>query len=176
MTFHPKSEEHFHRLWKGTNFFIALVMAAVGVIADVALNHIFTLSVLSNFVLAGFLIVLYLVFISILFDFNVFQRVRVVEKEVMREIEKSVPVIQEVIVEKPVYRDVKSYVYVTNPRKKLDIHKYEYVGSTETGTYHKRTCRFSKLIKKKYKVANDSASYFAKKGFKQCKSCLKRAR
>jgi hypothetical protein len=120
---------------------------------------------------------------------------RPVIKEVIKTVEK--PVYREVIktVEKPVYRDVIKTVdrpvikyvdkirYVNKmskpvvvtklmPRKKLNIKIYDYLGSSETMTYHKHGCRFSKLIKQKYRVNNDSAQWFKKHKYHPCQVCV----
>ncbi len=80
------------------------------------------------------------------------------------EIERPVEILK--IVERPVIE------YREKPRKKLNIPKYEFNGSTETKTYHKRTCRFSKLIKKNHKVSNDSEAYFKRNKYVPCKMCI----
>jgi len=104
--------------------------------------------------------------------------VRTVEKPVIREIIVEKPVTKEVIVEKPIYKEVvrrvevEKPIYIQTPRKKLVIKKYNYLASSEERTYHKRNCRFSKLIKRKYKESNDSEAYFKKKGYHACKACM----
>lgn len=50
----------------------------------------------------------------------------------------------------------------------------DYVGSINTRVYHKKTCRLSRLIKKKYKLNGDSMMFFDRQGYKKCKICLKR--
>lgn len=97
------------------------------------------------------------------------KEIETIETPIIRTVER--PVIREVVrtVEKPVIRKV----FVEKPRKKLNIPKYDYLGSTETKTYHKRSCRFSKLIKRKYKVSNNDPNYFKRRGYKACKVCIK---
>jgi hypothetical protein len=80
------------------------------------------------------------------------------------EIEKPVEVVR--IVEKPVIQ------YREKARKKLNIPKYDFLGSTETQTYHKRSCRFSKLIKNNHKVSDNNEEFFTKNGFVACKMCI----
>ncbi len=109
--------------------------------------------------------------------------------EVEKEVVKIVPGEKELeifavdnptvkVVEKPVVRNVyievpkEKIVYKEKSRKKLNIPKYNFVGSTESKTYHKRTCRFSKLIKRKYKLSDNSENFFKKNKFKKCKICL----
>lgn len=110
--------------------------------------------------------------------------VKTVEKPVTREVIVEKPVVKEVIVEKEVPKEiikevkVEKPVYIQSPassrtRKKVEIKKYNYVASSEEKTYHARTCRFAKLIKRKYKESNDSEDYFKRKGYEPCKVCIK---
>ncbi len=57
--------------------------------------------------------------------------------------------------------------------EKPEIHKFEYVGSNQTKTYHKKNCRFSKLIKNKFKEHSDSKVFFTNRKYKECKVCIK---
>lgn len=101
---------------------------------------------------------------------------KIVEKPVPKEVIVEKPVVKEVIVEKSVPKEVEKRIYIqapAPPRKKVQIKKYDYVASSEEKTYHKRTCRFAKLIKRKYKESNDSEAYFKNKGYKPCKVCIK---
>jgi hypothetical protein len=107
-----------------------------------------------------------------------------VEKEVIKEVEVpfpiQIPVENKVIevVERQVSPDVVCIhkpvktVYVERPRKKLNIPKYAYLASTETKTFHKRTCRLSKLIKRKYKDSSNTKNRFLHKGYRPCKVCI----
>ncbi|MBU2562454.1 MAG: hypothetical protein KKF68_02215 [Nanoarchaeota archaeon] len=92
--------------------------------------------------------------------------IRTVERPVIRTVEKPVEVIR--TVERPVIRKV----FVEKQRKKLDIPRYEYRGSSQTKVYHKTSCRLSKSIKPKYKISKHSAEYFKRNKFKPCKMCL----
>lgn len=47
----------------------------------------------------------------------------------------------------------------------------EYLGSTESNTYHKKECRFSGMIKPEYLLGSDNNEFFKKKKFKACKNC-----
>lgn len=58
----------------------------------------------------------------------------------------------------------------------FNIPKYEYIGSILSKTYHKRTCRLGKLIKKKYKLSDNNVAFFKSKRFKPCKVCIKKKR
>lgn len=46
----------------------------------------------------------------------------------------------------------------------------EFVGTDESKMYHKKSCRFAKLIKPKYRVEG-SKDFFRKKKFKACSVC-----
>ncbi len=91
-----------------------------------------------------------------------------IENKTIQVVEKPVEV--PVYIDRVVYKDKK--VYVERKRKKLNIPKYAFIGSTETRTYHKRTCKFSKLIKNKNKVHSNTKVTFKRKHFKGCKSCI----
>jgi len=96
-------------------------------------------------------------------------------KYINRTVIKEVPVEKPVIrfVEKPITRFFGRNVIIQEPpKKKLNIPKYDYVGSSETKTYHKHSCRLGKLIKRKYKLSNNSEDFFKKRGFKRCKACF----
>ncbi|MBU4070433.1 MAG: hypothetical protein KJ646_05610 [Nanoarchaeota archaeon] len=117
---------------------------------------------------------------------------RPVIHEIIREIEKPIEVIREVkvpiqipvenqtikVVEKPViqrvevpvYRD--RNVYIEKSRKKLNIPHFNYIGSSQAKRFHARSCRLGKLIKKKFKISNNSQAFFTKKHFKACKICI----
>jgi hypothetical protein len=85
---------------------------------------------------------------------------RPIEKRVV--IEKPVPAqpVEKKIVEKP--------VYIEKPKKPT----YDYIGSSQTKTYHKSKCKFSKLIKPEFKRESDNASYFQMRDYKRCRSCF----
>ena len=91
--------------------------------------------------------------------------IRTVEKPIRRIINK--PVIR--IVEKPVIREVVKKVFIEKPKESIP----KYTGSSNAKTYHKTSCRFSKLIRDKYKVSKNDIEYFQKQGYKPCKVCLK---
>jgi hypothetical protein len=95
------------------------------------------------------------------------QVIKRVEVPVYKRVE--VPIVH--TVEIPVYKRIEKNVYIKP--KKLNIPKFNYLGSSETKTFHKRSCRLGKLIKRKYKVHNNSSAWFAKKHFKACKVCMK---
>ena len=73
------------------------------------------------------------------------------------------------IVEKPVIREVEKKVFIERPKKPVP----KYTASSNTKKYHKTSCKFSKLIDDKYKVSKDDSEYFKKQGYKKCKVCLK---
>ena len=77
------------------------------------------------------------------------------------------------IIEKPVIKEVEKKVFIEKLVKETPPPKYKYVGSVNTKTYHKESCKFSKLIDDKYKVSKNDVEYFQGKGYKPCKVCLK---
>lgn len=155
-------------------FGLIIISGFLITIFNVEMSFWFTISVFLLFVLAFCA--------GILFLFQPI-RVREINQTILKTVEKpiitevpvvtEVPVIQEVVVEKPVYRDIVRNVYVS---KKADVKipKYNYLGSVQTKTYHSRNCRLGKLIKRKYKISNNSKSFFIKKKFKACKMCIRK--
>lgn len=170
----------------------AILIAAMLVLAVILSSLTFNLSLVENLVLSWITTTIYSIFLFFLFDNPIIRAIRIVEKPIY--IEK--PVIREVIkyIEKPiqipienrtievvdrpvtVYRDIVRPLIqrMSIPKKKLNIPKFKYLGSTNTKRYHKKTCRLSKLIKKKFKIQNNSKKFFIKKHYKACKSCLKK--
>jgi hypothetical protein len=88
---------------------------------------------------------------------------KIVEKEVPVEVEKEVVK----FIERPVIQ------YIPRPKMNLNLPKYKYVASIQTKRFHKKSCRLSKLIKRKYKLNSNSLVSFRKNKFKSCKICLK---
>lgn len=157
------------------NLLFSFLVGLVIVVSFITLISFLTLDTFKSVLLATLLIIVYAVILFFL-----------LEPEFLREITKTTvrtikePVIREVIVEKPVVEQVmhetEKTIYVTNPRKSLNIPKYEYIGSSETKTYHKKSCRLSKLIKNKYKVLNNDPNFFIKANYKPCKICIRHLR
>jgi hypothetical protein len=92
--------------------------------------------------------------------------IEVVEKPVYYETIKEVQVEVPVEVEKRVTR------YIERKHKKLNIPHFDYIGSTQTKTYHKRTCKFSKMLKNKYKLHSNSKAFFKRKHYHACEACI----
>jgi len=164
------------KLFNLRNILFVFIIGAVLIFLIIGIIAIFELEIRNALILSLIAVTIYAVILFFLLEPSILREVksvmvRTVEKpvEVIRTVEKPVEVIR--TVEKPVEKEVIKRVYVEAPRKKLNIPKYEYVGSSETKTFHKRNCRLGKLIKRKYKVSNNSASYFKAKGFKPCKVC-----
>ena len=126
---------------------------------------------LNNVQIAVFIIIIiafYIIVLSFLFEKRWIREIintitQVEEREVIRNVDR--PVIYEV--ERPIIRDVIKPVdrLVVLKRNRLNIPKYDYVGSNQTMNFHKKTCRLGKLIKKKYKILNNDPKYFIKKGY-----------
>lgn len=156
----PRSEEHFNSLWKSSSFFIAIVVFFITIVIGVFLNNRLGLDLLQNMVLFLLLGSLYLIFLMVLFEQNT----------------REIGVVKERVVEVPHEVRIKEihesprYIYV-DKREDLKIPKYDYIGSTDRMVFHKRGCRFAKIIKKKYKVSNNSRIFFTQSGYEPCKSC-----
>ena len=154
------------KLFNLRNILFVFIIGAVLIFLIIGIIAIFELEIRNALILSLIAVTIYAVILFFLLEPSILREVKSV---MVRTVEKPVEVIR--TVEKPVEKEVIKRVYVEAPRKKLNIPKYEYVGSSETKTFHKRNCRLGKLIKRKYKVSNNSASYFKAKGFKPCKVC-----
>jgi hypothetical protein len=161
------------------------------VILAILLNLALELTVIQNLVMSWILFTIYTIFaffiISTDSKITKEREVRIpvqvpVEKEVVRYVDRPVyiekSVIKEVPIQIPIENEtikvVERPVYIEKMRKKLNIPKYNFLASKKTNTYHKRDCRLSKLIKKKYKIQNNSEAYFKSRKFKGCKFCIKK--
>ena len=82
------------------------------------------------------------------------------------------PVIQEVIREVPVEIEKEVIRYIERKHKKLNFPHFEFIGSTQTKTYHRRTCKFSKMLKNKYKLHSNTKAMFKRKHYHACKACI----
>ncbi len=160
---------------------IVILVGALIIVGMLLINAIFKLATVHIVVICWIVTTLFAIWIILIVDPKVtINPVHTIVKEVPverqvfidRPVEKQVFVDRPVIVEKEVIKEVPTIVYRTTPHKKLDIPKYDFVGSTQTKTYHKRNCKFSKLIKNKYKLHSNSASTFKSKHFKACKGCI----
>jgi hypothetical protein len=164
------------KLFNLRNILLVFVLGVVFIISIVVILAFFNLDLKNVLILFLITITIYAIILFFLLEPSILREiksvtVRTIEKpfEVIKTVEKPVEVIK--TVEKPVEKEVIKRVYIETPRKKLNIPKYEYVGSSETKIFHKRNCRLGKLIKRKNKISNNSADYFKSKGFKSCKIC-----
>jgi len=91
-----------------------------------------------------------------------------IENRVVEVVDR--PVIKEVPVEKIVYKTVEK------EHKKLNIPKFKFIGSTQTKTYHKRSCKFGRMLKNKYKLHSNSQDLFIGKHYKACRTCIDKSK
>ena len=181
-----EKETHFQRVKKAL---IASVVGLMVVTLALLLSVIFQFGLTANLVMSWILTTAYAIFAFFLIQPEVrINPIQYVEKPVIQEVERivekevpiQIPMENRVIevVEKPVYFPVEKIkivkVRVNARHKKLNIPKFKYLGSKETKRYHKRTCKFSKLIKRNYKIHSNSKAMFKRKHFKACKACMKR--
>jgi len=181
-----KPEMREYNSFRGENLAIAILIGCLAIFGFILISLLFSFNLIQLILVSAIILI---VFLLVLLEPQSYREVtknilETVETPVYREVYidrpiiKEVPVIKEVIrkVSVPEYREVIKNVYIEKKRKKLNIPKYKFLGSTETKTYHLRACRFSKLIKRKYKVSNNSKKFFTSKRFKACKMCLSKFR
>lgn len=161
-------------------FVFGLIIIALGIL----ISFYFGFDTIQNLIMICVLVAVFAVIATYVMETR---KIEEIEKRFIKEIEKEVevpiikvrdfvhtidnPIIKVVEKTVPIFRDVERKVYVQKPRKKLDIPKYEYVGSNETMIYHFRKCRISKSIKRSNLVSNNSREYFLKHKYKACKLC-----
>lgn len=170
------------KVWNERNVIFALVLTVFLIAIEFIGVLILDLTPLEASLLGFLLVFIYAVVLFFLIEPSLLREIKTAEvrtvgpREVIRTVER--PVIR--TVERPVIQEVPKIIeqrvplYIEKPRKKLNIPRYTYIGSTETKTYHKRTCRFGKLIKKKYKISNNDENYFKRRKFEPCKMCMKK--
>ncbi len=168
---------------------IIVLVAALTVLFFILLILILNSNTVQSLVMAWIFTTLYSIFAIIFTETKIKEVPKFIEKPVFREIIKEVPIQIPIenktieVIEKPVIQEVIKEVRVpfkpinkTKSRRKLNIPKYKFVGSKETGTFHKKSCRFGKLIKNKNKINANTRSYFKNRKFKTCKVCLNKSK
>jgi len=163
---------------------IAILVAAIVIVSAVLASVLLKFDLITNLVMSWVLTAFYALFAFFLVDPVIqLNPVKTVEKPVYQEVVKLVekPVIKEIqvpventvikVVEKEV--PVEKIVYKEIPHRKLNIPKFKFIGSTQTRTYHARNCKFSKMLKRKFKLHSNSRLFFKKKHYKACRTCLK---
>lgn len=181
---------HERKFIQNKNILFALFIGVIVIMIQFSFVFFFGLSLKDSLIIGFILILFYGIFLLFLVEPRVIREIhnlevktieRPSERIVFKEVEKPVvPVTAQTL---PAYHPTEPReivrtvekrvpVYIEKPRAKLNIPKYEYLGSSETKTFHSRNCRLGKLIKKKYKVSNNSKSYFTSKKYKPCKVCI----
>ena len=173
-----------------------IIVGMMVIIIAIITSILFEFSIVANVTMSWILTTAYALFTFFMVE-PIVSPMKYIEKplinEVVRYVEKIVekPVIKEIqipmenktieVVEMPVIKEVIRYierptVKIERPIKKLNIQKFEFIGSIQTKKYHKRSCKFSKMLKRKYKLHSNQKSFFEKKHYKACKTCLKNNR
>ncbi|MFA7707546.1 MAG: hypothetical protein WCX73_01220 [Candidatus Pacearchaeota archaeon] len=166
-----------------------VIVAALIVILAVFMNLALNLNLVQNLIMGWTLTIFYSVFTLFISGATIFPISRNKINEIIKEVEKPIYIDRPVYIEKqvPIQIPIENktievvevekpakIIYVNKPRKKLNIPKYNYLASTEAKVYHKRNCRFSKLIKKKFKFSSNNKDVFIKKKYHACKLCIKK--
>jgi len=147
---------------------ISILVAIILIIINVFSIFVFGFNIIESLIVIGVSVVLYVGLVFFLAVQPRSERVRIVNRPVVREVvrtvEKPVEVVRTVV--RPVVK------YVEKKKKKLDIEKFEYIGSSVNKVYHTRNCRLGKMIKKKYKELSHQKSFFVKRKYKPCHVCI----
>jgi hypothetical protein len=175
-----------------TNILLSFLIAIACALFIIASTATFQLDNYASLILTSIMIGFYTIIVIFLLSPEKIQRIY--EREINDAIPKQVqPVINPVVrtivrtvegptvikkvvrtVHKPVIRKVQVPIFLEKPKQiKAPVHKetYDYVGSTLAQVYHKKSCRFSKLIKHKYQIKENDKKYFTLRGYKRCEYC-----
>ncbi len=164
-------------LWNMHNFFPVLIIGFVFVIIFIIALFFFNTNFSTSMILLTALVVIYAIILFFMLEPKI---LREIKQTSFKTIENPIPIIEQVVheIEKPIYilesKETKEKPVIIQERakRKLVIPRYSYVASSETKTYHKKSCRLGKLIKQKYRINSNDPLFFSKKGFKPCKVCI----
>ena len=172
------------------NIAVIVTLAAMVVLAAIIASLTLQFSIIENLVMSWVLTACYSVFAFWMVGEPI--RTIKVEKPVIKKVPIQIPIENKTIevietpvevpiqipienktievVEKPVIQRVEVPVLI---KEKFNFPKFKYTGSSQTKTFHKRNCRFGKMIKKEYRVQNNYFAWFEINDFKPCKACMK---
>jgi len=162
---------------------VIILVAMLTILLALLISITFKFQIIQNLVMSWILTSIFCVFAIFMVEprIAIVKQIKVetpvyIEKpvEVIKEVPVQIPVENKTVefIEKPVIKEVVRYV--ESPKKRLNIPKFKFVASKQTRTFHKKSCRLGKLIKKKYKVHSNVKAFFKKRHFKACKACIKR--
>lgn len=137
-----------------TKLVIALILGALLAVLNLVIAHLIHLSPINSILILSSEIALYAILLILISRPT---KIRIIKKTEVKTIPQT---ITPTVIKEP-------------ENKSLGIPKYDFIGSIKTHTYHKRTCRLSKLVKKKDKISNNDELYFVRNKFKPCKICIK---
>jgi hypothetical protein len=149
------------------NFFISLLVAIVIIVIFVVIINASNVGGFALMISAIVAFIFYMFMVAFLIAYS--PRARNVRRPMIREIIREVE--KPLMIEEPIKEDV--------PLKKkgrVAVVKANYVGSTQTRTYHTNRCRLGKLIKSKYRLSDNDTGFFKKRKFKACKICIRKLR
>lgn len=171
---------------------IAVIIIGILVVILAILTIIaFELNTIQSIIMSWILTTAYAIFGILIVDpRTIINSTQMTEKEVIREVPVDREVIRTIqipmenktieVVDRPVYIEVPVEVEKTIYRtrtierkhKHLNIPHFKFIGSIKTRKYHKRTCKFSKMLKNKFKLHSNSKAFFKRKHYKACKACI----
>ncbi len=184
-----KPEVKYYQTFRKQNLALAVLIGTLLIVAFSITSNLLALQTLHIILIALITLQIYSIFLFFLLEpqsvKEISQKiVKTVEKPVYRQIYIDRPTTKEVIVNRPIikevvktvtipeYREIVTPIYIESPKRTLNIPKYKFVASTQTKTYHLKTCRLSKIIKNKYKINKNNSDYFKNNKFKACKICI----
>lgn len=163
------------------NLIISVFVAFVLIVINVFSIFAFKFGVLEVLVLSVLSLILYLGLILFLRSYSgrarrvassgAFESAdKINEKPLNKPVAMYIPSNDDRSLAEDIMKEIRGSV----PAEKVEIPHYDYIGSTQTRTYHIKTCRLAKLIKPKFKLMNNSTLFFKKRKFRACKMCVRR--
>lgn len=156
------------------NILAALVVGAIFIVAAIIIVRAFSLNYSERVITASLFIIGYAIILFFFLEKRTMKEihhreVHQYETPVVHHVIKERPIIREV--EKPVIREVQKTIFVATPPKTQA--RSAYVGSSQTRTFHRRSCRFAGMIKKEYLKEENNSVWFERRGYKRCEECLR---
>ncbi|MEK6927020.1 MAG: hypothetical protein AABX11_01170 [Nanoarchaeota archaeon] len=145
-----------------TKLILALILGILLATLNLLISHIIYLSPINSILLISSELIFYAILLIII---SRPKKIRYLKPTEVKTI--SQPLVTNIIEEIPI-KKIPTHSQINT----LNVPQYEFVGSTQNLTYHKRSCKLSKLVKKKYKITNNQENYFKRNNFKPCKLCI----
>lgn len=151
------------QLWNLHNLLYAIIIATISIMIFIVVLFLTNIDLVWALILLISIVVIDAIILFFL-----------LEPHVLREVTQEIIKTQEKTIETPIYRQIpietekRIYILSEKPPKE----QFNFYASSNSRTYHKSSCRLSRLIKDEYRVGKNSIEYFKKQKYKPCKICI----